>query len=219
VLLSKANTHGKKFYATGGSHVCSDDFFKAEALRCREDRVKELEEEKKKRKQQTETEAKALAVLDAKASCFENNDYKGVSVTELAVLLAWYNIPKEKMKKPQMVAKWKEIRLNHVPPPVFERWNNSDEEELMRMKTSEVDMSETALGRYAALMKRQTAASVLDFTDEEWANLQKFRDEAQKLRDEASTAAATTEEETNEVSSTLEGVDTVMGGGNSNEMA
>jgi hypothetical protein len=55
-------------------------------------------------------------------------------------------------------------------------------------------MSETALGRYAALMKRQTAASVLDFTDEEWANLQKFRDEAQKFRDEASTAAATTEE-------------------------
>ncbi len=80
MLLSKANTHGKKFYATGGSHVCSDDFFKAEALRCRENRVKELEDEKKKQKQQTATEAKALAVLDAKASWFENNDYKGVAV-------------------------------------------------------------------------------------------------------------------------------------------
>ena len=73
-------------------------------------------------------------------------------------------------------------------------------------------MSKTALGCYAALIKRQMVASVLDFTDEEWANLQKFRDEA-------STAAATTEEETHEVSSTLEGVDTVMGGKNSNEMA
>ena len=131
---------------------------------------------------------------------------------EMAALLAWYNIPKEKMKKPQMVAKWKEIRLNHVPPPVFEKWNNSDEEELIRLKTSEVDMSETAPGRYVALMKRQMAASVLDFTDEEWANLQ-------KLRDEASTAVATTEEETYDISSALEGVDTVMGGGNSNEMA
>ena len=87
-----------------------------------------------------------------------------------------------------------------------------DEEELIRLKTSEVDMSETALGRYVALMKRQTAALVLDFTDEEWANLQ-------KLRDEASTAVATTEEETYDISSALEGVDTVMGGGNSNEMA
>ncbi len=90
--------------------------------------------------------------------------------------------------------------------------DNSDEEELIRLKTSEVDMSETAPGRYVALMKRQMAASVLDFTDEKWANLQ-------KLRDEASTAAATTEEETYEISSALEGVDTVMGGGNSNEMA
>ena len=116
------------------------------------------------------------------------------------------------MKKPQMVAKWKEIRHNHVPPPVFEKWNDSDEEELIRLKTSEVNMSETALGRYAALMKRQTAASVLNFTDKEWANLQ-------KLRDEESTAAATTEEETHEISSALEGVDTVMGGGNSEEMA
>jgi hypothetical protein len=27
-LLSRANTHSKKFFATGGSHVCSDDFSK-----------------------------------------------------------------------------------------------------------------------------------------------------------------------------------------------
>jgi hypothetical protein len=26
-FLARANTHGKKFFATGGSHVCSDDFF------------------------------------------------------------------------------------------------------------------------------------------------------------------------------------------------
>jgi hypothetical protein len=26
-LLAKANTYGKKFFATGGSHVCLDDFF------------------------------------------------------------------------------------------------------------------------------------------------------------------------------------------------
>jgi hypothetical protein len=27
-LLARLNTHGKKFFATGGSHVCSDDFLK-----------------------------------------------------------------------------------------------------------------------------------------------------------------------------------------------
>jgi hypothetical protein len=44
-----------------------------------------------------------------------------MSVPELTALLAWYNIPKEKMKEPQMVVKWKEIGLNHVPPPTFEK--------------------------------------------------------------------------------------------------
>ena len=173
----------------GGSHVCSDDFFKAEAVRCRDDRIKELEDEKKKQQQQTATEVKALAILDAKASCFEENDYKGVSVPELTALLAWYNILKEKMKKSEMVAKWKEMRLNHVPPPTFQKWGDSDEEELIRLKTTEVDITETALGCYAALMKRQVFASVLDFTDEEWTNLKKLRDASTAMV--ATTAEAT----------------------------
>jgi len=175
-LLAKANTHGKKFYATGGSHVCSDDFFKAEALRCREDRIRELEALKKKREQQAATEAKALAVLDAKARCFEENDYRGMSVQDLATLLAWYNIPKEKMKKSDMVTRWKEIRNNHVPPPTFERWMPQDELGLEQLKTTEIDMTETALGRYAALMKRNAVASVLDFTDAEWESLKLLKE-------------------------------------------
>ena len=151
--------------------------------------MKEREDEKKKRQQQATTEAKALAVLDAKARCLEENDYRGKSVQDLTTLLAWYNIPKEKMKKSDMIARWKEIRRNHVPPPIFEKWGDSDEEELVRLKSTEVDMSETALGRYAALMKRQAFASVLDFTDKEWTNLK-------KLREEVSTAMATTSEAT-----------------------
>ena len=175
-LLAKANTHGKKFYATGRSHVCLDDFFKAEALRCREDRIKELEALKKKREQQATTEAKALAVLDAKARCFEENDYRGISVQDLTTLLAWYNIPKEKMKKSDMVTRWKDIRNNHVPPPTFERWMPQDELGLEQLKTAEIDMAETALGRYAALMKRNAVASVLDFTDEEWESLKLLKE-------------------------------------------
>ena len=142
----------QKFYATGGSHVCSDDFFKAEALRCRGDTVKAREEIKKKRLQwMASEEEKALAVLDAKALFFENNDYKTVSVADFNVLLAWYDVPKEnKMKKAQMVAWWKEIRINHVPPPSFEKWTADDEQELERLKTAEIDMSETVLGKCGA---------------------------------------------------------------------
>ena len=37
-------------------------------------------------------------------------------------------------------------------------------------------MAETALGRYAALMKRNIVASVLDFTDEEWESLKLLKE-------------------------------------------
>ena len=50
-------------------------------------------------------------------------------------------------------------------------------------------MSETAFGRYAALMKRQAFASVMDFTDDKWTNLK-------MLREATSTAVATTAEAT-----------------------
>jgi hypothetical protein len=191
MLLAKANIHGKKFYATSGSHICLDNLFKAGAECYQEDHVKEQEVLKKKRQQQVQMEAKALAVLDAKVICFENNDYKAISVQDLTTLLAWYDIPKDKMKKTDIIAQWKEIRVNHIPPPTIERWNDSDEEELVRLKTTAVDISETALGCYAALMKRPAVASVLDFTDAEWDNLQ-------KLREETGTAATKTTEATDE---------------------
>jgi len=37
-------------------------------------------------------------------------------------------------------------------------------------------MAETALGRYAASMKRNAVASVLDFTDEEWESLKLLKE-------------------------------------------
>ena len=37
-------------------------------------------------------------------------------------------------------------------------------------------MSETYLGRYAAIQKRTAAAAVLDFTDEEWESLKALRE-------------------------------------------
>ncbi len=93
-----------------------------------------------------------------------------------------------------------------------------DEDELIRLKTTEVDITKTALGHYAALMKRQAFASVLDFTDEKWTNLK-------KLREEASTVVATTAEAIDEVwmdaikePGELEGDNTMIGGENSKGM-
>lgn len=45
--LQKAKTAGQHFFATGGSHLNTDDFFRARALTERQERVEQLEAEKK----------------------------------------------------------------------------------------------------------------------------------------------------------------------------
>ena len=109
VLLAHANTHGKKIFMTGGSHVCSDDFCKAQALIAREEELEEKQKLKKTLQAKSELQTKAMALLVEKAACFESNQYKDVLTKDLD-LIQWHDVPKEKMKKADKVAKWREIR-------------------------------------------------------------------------------------------------------------
>ena len=175
-LLARANTHGKKFFATGGSHVCSDDFFKAQALLAREEEITEKEKLKKSLQQKAVAQEKGMAILVEKATCFESNDYKNLLTKELDILLNWYGIEKKGAKKADKVAQWKAIRAGNNPPQMANLWTAEDEEHLLQLKNKEIDMSETYLGRYAAIQKRNAVAAVLDFTDEEWESLKRVRD-------------------------------------------
>ncbi len=103
-LLACANNHGKKFFATGGSHVCSDDFFKAQALLAREEETAQKTKLKKSLQQKFELREKGMAILVEKGECFESNNYKNVSTKELDVLLNWYGTEKKAMKKAEKVA-------------------------------------------------------------------------------------------------------------------
>ena len=55
-------------------------------------------------------------------------------------------------------------------------WTDEDEEQLTKIKNREINMTETYLGRYAALQKRNVVAAILDFTDEEWEALKTMRE-------------------------------------------
>jgi hypothetical protein len=60
--------------------------------------------------------------------------------------------------------------------PEADVWTAADEENLVKMANHEIDMSETYLGRYAALQKRNAVSAVLDFTDEEWESLKTMKE-------------------------------------------
>jgi hypothetical protein len=97
------------------------------------------------------------------------------STKDLDTLLQWYDIPKEKMKKADKVVKWRELRASNTPPPVLVWWTAEVEAELERIADKEIDMSNTYLGRYAAMQKKNAVAAVLDFTDEEWESLKRLK--------------------------------------------
>jgi hypothetical protein len=175
-LLSWANTHGKKFFATGGSHVCSDDFFKAQALIARKEEIAEKTKSKEKLLAKAKIWEKGMEILVAKAECFELNAYSSVTTKELDTLLQWYGVDHKGMKKADKVARWKEIRTGNTEPPEADVWTAADEENLVKMANHEIDMSETYLGRYAVLQKRNAVSAVLDFTDEEWESLKTMKE-------------------------------------------
>ena len=108
-LLACVNTHGKNFFATSGSHVCSDDFFKAQALLAREDELAKKEKLKKTLQQNAELAKKGMAILVEKATCFESNNYQHVLLKELDILMQWYSVEKNGMKKAEKDVKWQEI--------------------------------------------------------------------------------------------------------------
>jgi hypothetical protein len=166
-LLARANTHGKKFFATSGSHVCSDDFFKAQALLAREEEISEKTKLKKSLLQNSELCEKGMAILVEKAECFESNNYRNMSTKELDVLLNWYGVEKKATKKAEKVAQWREIRVSNTEPPMVDVWTAEEEEKLVRLSNKEIDMSETFLGRNAAIQKRTAVAAILNFTEEE----------------------------------------------------
>ena len=78
--------------------MCSDDFFKAQALLAREEDVMMKIKLKKSLQQKSELHVKGMAILVEKAECFESNNYRNVSTKELDVLLNWYGIKKKAAK-------------------------------------------------------------------------------------------------------------------------
>ncbi len=177
-LLVRANTHGKKFFATGGSHVCSDHLFKAQALLAREEEVAEKKKLKKSLQQKAELHKKRMAILVEKAACFESNNYKDVSTKELDILLQlqWYGVDKKGMKQAEKVAQWRAIRASNTEPPQLDMWTAEDKERLPKIANKEIDMSEMFLGWYAAVPKRNAVAAVLDFSAKEWESLKALRE-------------------------------------------
>ena len=111
------------------------------------------------------------------------------NIPRLNKVLLWHGrTPKElsDMRKEAKFALVRGIIENNTAPPAYEKWSPADEERLLDRKKMKIEMGDTAVGRVAALRKRELLASVPTMDEEERAN---FRMKLDELDGVAQTAA------------------------------
>ncbi|KAL3771166.1 hypothetical protein ACHAWU_004789 [Discostella pseudostelligera] len=179
-LLAKSNTHGKLFTATGGGHLTSDDIFIASEMATREKEKKRLTSEKTRRLRKMAAEEKGKSVLSTKGA--EGN---GWSVPDVDAVLAWYDVPQRNKlttKEAKMRA-WAKIRQEGKEPPMYAKWTDDDERELLEASKTEITLNDTALGRVQQRKKTEFMQAVPTLTREEWADVMLQREIAESALD------------------------------------
>ena len=97
-----------------------------------------------------------------------------LSVADLDKLLAWHQAPKMKgAKKADKLQQWMMIRADGYPPPVYKRWMDEDEQRLVALHATNIDISDMQSGHEVALKKRELEAAADHFYREERDKLQK----------------------------------------------
>jgi len=169
--LANARGHGGQFHVTGGMHVTSDNLFISMEMNVRNEERGKVEKDRKIRQQLQATEEKALALLE------QGKPVNLLSVADLDVLLAWHQAPKMKgVKKVGKLQQWMAIRADGKPPPAYDRWKDEDEQRLVALHTTNIDISDTQYGHEVALKKRELEAAADHFNREERDELGKKRD-------------------------------------------
>ena len=163
-LLAKASTAGKRYKATHGEHLNSDDFFIAAERTERLAETQILQKKKKAFDDARVREAKAnkvIAELKANKGIDVYATMNGVRVSELKILVHWKlgvqtAVPATKQL---LIIAWNEAK-NNGPKNLPKAWTYQDEEELTRLETQEITLTETAVGKKAGELVSSLAAGI-----------------------------------------------------------
>lgn len=94
--------------------------------------------------------------------------------TDFDAVLAWYN-PLNRTKlttNEEKTQAWRnDIITKGKNPPVYKRWTDDDERELLEASKEEITLGDTALGRVQKRKSNEVRRSILNMPDAEWAEL------------------------------------------------
>ena len=91
LAISKAKTAGQLFFATGGRHVNSNEFFQARSLQDRQPQIKAMEDRKKARALHIKSQRAAVLMIRSKGDLTSINE-KEFTLAEVKMLLKWKKI-------------------------------------------------------------------------------------------------------------------------------
>jgi hypothetical protein len=175
-VMRRATTHTKKFLATKGEHVMTDDFFVSAQSNINEFDIDRLTKEKKKRLKSTEVDAEARAVLVKRSFAIQTLAFDSLNKTELDCLLRWHGVvPGAKMQKETKVSKLRRIFESNPEPPPRDLWTAENEEHLQSLKEMEISLEDTAVGRKKIVLEQQLNAATLNMSPTKWNELLEIR--------------------------------------------
>jgi hypothetical protein len=160
--IKDAKSAGQMFYATGGMHLNSDEFFQARELSIRDARLKELTRKKKACNERRVTVAAAMALFEEKGDLGPQTESR-FNVAEIKLLLKW-----KKLKKIPVGAKRAALLQTYhaTPPPLNDpqAWGPAEERELVAMQSEQVDMKDTAIGVATNQMARAVQHNLVNLS-------------------------------------------------------
>ena len=176
-VMRRATTHMKKFLATKGEHVMTDDFFFSAQTNINEFDIEQLTKEKKKRLKATEVDEVTRAVLVKRSFAIQTSTFDSLNKTELDCLLRWHGVvPGAKMLKEMKVSKLKRI-FESIPNLLLrDLWTAENKECLQILKEMEISLEEdTAVGRKKIVLEQKLNAAMLSMSPTKWNKLLEIR--------------------------------------------
>jgi len=161
LAIKNAKAAGQMFFATGGQHLNSDEFFQAREYAVRLDEAKKIKEVKENRLLLIELEKKARDVLRQQGP-LTHDTYKTYNKPVIKLLCKWKRVKIVVDKKKELF----DLCLSNPEPPAPEPWTEEEESELQEMLKPDMPLKQTHLGVTAKQMAVATANN-LEHVDKE----------------------------------------------------
>ena len=147
--LKKASAAGQMFFATGGKHLNSKEFFQAKESKSREELIKTMEGKKEARRIYCKEQKESVLMIKRKGELTRLTE-KDFAIAETKHLLKWKKITIKATTKRKMA----DAHIAAPKPKIQKVWCRSEEASLNRLKELNIPLKETALGVAASQMAK-----------------------------------------------------------------